>query len=74
MSDLIVAKSHNAHTNLQYFGSSGETLVLPSSEMSSEKALKQNTSSETPYVGEEGIPVMAETVVEGSAIDSFDDP
>ncbi len=37
-------------SDLQYFGSSGET------------------------VEDEGIPMMAETVVEGSTIDSFDDP
>jgi len=61
------------HSGLQYFGTSKETLEAPSSEISEENALSKG-SSETPYMGDEGIPVMAETVVEGASIDSFEDP
>ncbi len=63
-------------SDLQYFGSSGKMPDAHSSDASEDESQTQNASPDTPYVGEEGIPVMAETVVEGSTIDSdsFVDP
>lgn len=54
-----IPPSPRLDNNLQYWDSQGKAT---------------DASSETPYVGEEGIPVMAETVVEGSVIDSMNDP
>lgn len=65
--------SPRLNSTLQYFGSSNEAPASSVSNTSSEQeSVPQST--EKPYVGDEGIPVMAETVVEGSAIDSFPDP
>jgi len=62
-------------SDLQYFGSSDEALDQSSVQTpSDEPPATQLNSSENSYVGDEGIPVMAETVVEGSSIDSFVDP
>ena len=63
-------------SGLQYFGSSNEPLEEPEAQGSSsdEPSATQRIAPEKPYVGDEGIPVMAETVVEGSSIDSFHDP
>lgn len=67
--------SPSIDSDLQYFVSPEHTPVSSVSESSSdEEPAAQTTSSEKPYVGDEGIPVMAETVVEGAAIDSFPDP
>jgi len=49
-----------AGSGLQYFDESGRTGI--------------SFSTETPYVGDEGIPVMAETIVEGQAVNALDDP
>jgi len=71
----ILPPSPRLDSDLQYFGSSNETVEESSSKTpSGEEPSAQTTTSEKPYVGDEGIPVMAETVVEGSSIDSFRDP
>ncbi|MDA0737549.1 MAG: VacJ family lipoprotein [Nitrospirae bacterium] len=67
--------SPRLNSALQYFGSSNEAPASSVPNTASEQeSVTQSISSEKPYVGDEGIPVMAETVVEGSAIDSFPDP
>ena len=61
-------------SSIQYFGSTGKTSDSSPSKVSDEATSTQHSPPETPYVGEEGIPVMDETVVEGTVVDSFDDP
>ncbi len=72
---VIMPPSPRLDSALQYFGSSNEAPASSvSNTPSDQESPIQPASLENPYVGDEGIPVMAETVVEGSAIDSFSDP
>jgi phospholipid-binding lipoprotein MlaA len=61
-------------SDLQYFGTDRGVVESLSPIPPKESASSQSTSADTPYVGDEGIPVMAETVVEGSSIESYNDP
>jgi len=61
-------------SDLQYFGHSGETLDTRASEVSESGIPRQVPSFDTSNVEDEDIPMMAETVVEGSTIDPFNDP
>ena len=56
----VFSPTPRVNSGLQYFGRSGATVP------------KAGPEEEGPYVGDEGIPVMAETVVEGIAVDPFD--
>lgn len=61
-------------SDIRYFGSTGGAGDTTSSQDAEPSVPTEDSSAATPYVAEEGIPVMAETVVEGSTIESFDDP
>lgn len=61
-------------STIQYFGVAPEVTKALGSDTSTPATSDFNQSAESPYVGDEGIPVMAETVVEGESIDSFSDP
>lgn len=66
--------SPRLESGLQFFGSTEEISDTRSSQAEEEKGTSSSPPPDEPYVGEEGIPVMEETVVEGSTVDSFDDP